>query len=121
MQNPELNFVLIYVSDMDASYNFFTNILGFEPASDADSKSPGFRQLKSNGGVDFALILPGDLDPGKPGEVEIYIKTDDIHAMREAVVSKGVAAGPVMDRPFGQVVPLPGVPDGVKVVAWLPR
>lgn len=121
MQTPELNFVLIYVSDMDASYNFFTNILGFEPASESDSTSPGFRQLKNNGGVDFALILPDDVDRGKPGEVELYFKTDDIQAMREAIISKGVSAGSVIDRPFGQVMPLPTVPDGVKVVAWLPR
>ncbi|PZS03800.1 MAG: hypothetical protein DLM69_02605, partial [Candidatus Chloroheliales bacterium] len=95
--------------------------LGFEPASEADRNSPGFRQMKSNGGVDFALIVPGDLDRGKPGDIDLYVKTDDIQAMREAILSKGVAAGPVMDRPFGQVVPLSNVPDGLRVVTWLPR
>ncbi len=113
--------MLIYVSDIEASYNFFTNVLGFEPANEADRTSPGFRQLKNNGGVDFALIVPGELDPGKPGEIELYVKTDDINVMREELVSKGVAAGPVINRPFGQVVPLPSTPDEVKVVAWLPR
>jgi catechol 2,3-dioxygenase-like lactoylglutathione lyase family enzyme len=121
MQTPALNFVLIYVSDMDAAYHFFTNVLGFEPASEADRNSPGFRQLKSNGGVDFALILPTGEDRGKPGDIELYVKTDDIQATREALIGKGVAAGPVVDRPFGQVVPLPVVLDGVRVVAWLPR
>ncbi len=114
MQTPSFDFVMIHVSDLEASLNFFTNVLGFERIAEGDG--PGFRQLTGKGGIEFGL-MQADGQRAKPGDIEIYVKTDDIHAMREAIIGKGVAAGPVMDRPFGQIVPLPTVPDGVRVIA----
>jgi catechol 2,3-dioxygenase-like lactoylglutathione lyase family enzyme len=118
MPSPELNFVMFYVSDLDASLSFFTDILGFERTTEWDG--PGYRQLKGKGGITFGLILPAAANRGKPGDIEIYVGSDDIQATHEALISKGVAAGPVVEHPFGQISVLPAGPDGVKVVEWLP-
>ena len=114
MQTPSFDFVMIHVSDLDASLNFFTNVLGFERVTEGDG--PGFRHLTGKGGIQFGL-MQADGQRGKPGDIEIYVKTDDINAMREAIIGKGVAAGPMMNRPFGQIVPLPTAPDGITVIA----
>ena len=118
MPTPELNFVMFYVSDLDTSLNFFTNVLGFERTTEWDG--PGYRQLKGKGGITFGLILPSVANRGKPGDIEIYVGSDDIQARCEALSSKGVTAGPVVEHPFGQISVLPAGADGVKVVEWSP-
>ncbi len=113
MQTPAFDFVVIYVSDLDAATDYFTNVLGFEHFVEGDG--PGFRQMKGKGGIDFGLMLPNDARD-KAGEIEIYVKTDDIQAMYAAISGKGIELAPIMDRPFGQIFLVPA-PDGLKVVA----
>ncbi len=106
--SPALDFVLLYVSNMDDSLAYFTEKLGFTYI--AEESGPGFSQLRSNGGIDFALLLatPETLPAG---QVELYFKTTDLESLRGVWMAKGVAATPIAHRPFGSIFSVI-TPDG---------
>ncbi len=97
---PALNYVVLYVSDLEASRELYKK-LGFVHMVSEDG--PGFCQF--NGGADgilFGLVQTNEHSPAA-GVNELYLKTPNIAAMREVVTSKGVEAGPIMEMPFGKI------------------
>ena len=106
---PALNYVLFFVADIEASAAFFTNSLGF--ALDPSQSNPTFRQFDSgSGGATIGLFQSDDQTP-PPGEVELYLGTPDIAALREAWVGRGLAATPIVQMPFGKIFEVQ-TPDG---------
>jgi len=106
---PTLDFVLINVADIEASYQYFTDKLGF--TSNPEENAPTFRQLKgAPGGIDFALRQADETYPA--GQVELYFKTQDLAGLRTELLDKDVEASPIMHPPFGDIFtvqPLDGV------------
>jgi predicted enzyme related to lactoylglutathione lyase len=89
---PSLNFVLFYVADIETSAKFFANSLGF--TLDPSQSGPTFRQFDAGpGGATIGLVQTDDRTP-PPGEVDLYLGTADIAALREAWVGRGLAATP---------------------------
>jgi catechol 2,3-dioxygenase-like lactoylglutathione lyase family enzyme len=110
---PALYFVVLYVSDLDASTDYFTRTLGF--TSDPGQSGDIFRFLHSGpGGIDFGINLVGD-DTPPAGTVELYFKTDDVSAVHTDLTAKGLAATPVVSRPFGTIFSVQS-PDGAPLV-----
>jgi catechol 2,3-dioxygenase-like lactoylglutathione lyase family enzyme len=101
MMPPRLYFVMLYVADLDAALDYFTDTLGFEREPSQDT--PIFHYLRSGeGGIDFAL-RQSTPDSAAPGAVELYFQTADLATLRDAWVGRGVAATEIMPRPFGAI------------------
>jgi catechol 2,3-dioxygenase-like lactoylglutathione lyase family enzyme len=114
---PSLDFVVFYVSDLKASLAYFTDILGFAhvPAEDG----PGFHFLAGGaGGISFGLSQAGEHTPA-PGAIELYIKVADVSYRRATIISKGVEATPIVQRPFGAIFTL-HTPDGYPLTVMQP-
>ena len=108
---PTLNYVLYFVSDIDASHKFFTT-LGFSP--DPSQDSDGFRQMAaSENGVIIGLLQAND-QTLPAGEVNLYFGTPDIAALREAWTARGIAASPIAQMPFGNIFEVM-TPDGQRL------
>jgi hypothetical protein len=101
MSVPPLDFVLLFVADLDVSFNEFTQKLGFTPIPEQDS--PGFRYLKGGeGGIDFGLSQATE-QTAPAGAIELYFKTADLGSLRAALTAKGVTATPIEQRPFASI------------------
>jgi predicted enzyme related to lactoylglutathione lyase len=111
---PALNYVVFYVADLEASYRFFGETLGFTHQPEGDA--PGFRQF--DGGAGGMGIGLAEVREGGPpaGAVELYLKADDLPALREAWLANGVEAGPIVQMPFGAIFEI-ATPDGRKLTA----
>lgn len=109
--SPSIDFVMFYVADLEQSYAFFKDTLGFTPQPEGDG--PGFRQFAGAGGPGFGLLQANEQTP-PPGEVEIYLKADDLAALRDTWTARGVGATPIMQRPFGAIFEIT-TPDGRKL------
>ncbi len=104
---PALDFVLINVSDIEASFRYYTEKLGF--TSLAEENAPTFRYLKgAPGGIDFSLRQADAEHP--VGQIELYFKTHDLAGLRGELVARDVAASPIMHPPFGTIFTVPA-PD----------
>ena len=109
---PALNFVVFYVADLDQSCRFFKETLGFTHLPEGDG--PNFRQFDGGAnGLGFGLARAGDQTP-PPGAVELYLKADDLAALRESWLAKGIAATPIVQMPFGPIFEVT-TPDGRKL------
>lgn len=109
---PALNYVLFYVADVEASEAFFTDTLGY--TADPSQSGPNFRQLAPvPGGATIGLLQADDQTP-PAGQVDLYLGTPDIAALRAAWVARGVAAGPIVQMPFGTIFEV-ATPDGRKL------
>lgn len=97
---PALDFVVLYVSDLDGTLDLFTSKLGLH--YDPEQSEPDFRQLNGDGGIQFGLVKASENTP-PPGAITLYFKTADLAGLREAVISKGVETTPIMQRPFGSI------------------
>lgn len=97
---PALDFVVLYVSDIDGTLDLFTEKLGLH--YDPEQSGPEFRQLSGDGGIQFGLVIASENTPA-PGTMELYFKTADLAGLRKAVIGKGVAASPIQNRPFGSI------------------
>jgi catechol 2,3-dioxygenase-like lactoylglutathione lyase family enzyme len=98
---PTLDFVVLYVSDLTASRDFFTKNLGFTHLADQDE--PGFSQLAvSESSIGFGLVQAGPNTP-PPGSTRLYFKTSDLPGLHEILLGKGVEVGPILHPPFGAI------------------
>lgn len=105
---PTLDFVLIVVADIEASFHYFTETLGFTTLP--QENGPTFRYLKgAPGGIDFGLVQTNETRP--IGQIELYFKTHDLEGLRAELLDKGVAASPIAHPPFGTIFTVPS-PDG---------
>src|SRR5258708_12869092 len=97
-----LNFVVLYVSDIEASRRYFTETLGF--ASEPGQSGATFLFLRSQrgGGIDFGLQLASaETPPAGTAEVFLYLDTPgDLEQLRETLTAKGVEASAIPQMPF---------------------
>lgn len=109
---PTLDFVVIHVSDIEASFRYYTETLGF--TTDPEQNGPDFRYLKgAPGGIDFGL-LAADKEH-QPGSIKLYFKTHDLTGLREELLNKQVKASSIMHPPFGDIFTVPS-PDGEPLI-----
>ncbi len=103
---PTLDFVLMNVEDIEASFHYFTETLGFTTLP--EENGPTFRYLKgAPGGIDFSLRLADEAHPA--GQIELYFKTHDLEGLRTELLGKGVAASPIAHPPFGTIFTVPSL------------
>ena len=98
---PVLDFVLFYVSDMEESFAYFTEKLGFKPIP--EQSGPTFRALIGNEEkIGFGLNLVSEQTP-PAGTVELYFQTNDISELHTSLTAKGAGTTPVVQMPFGSI------------------
>jgi len=96
-----LDFVLLYVSDLDESLAYFTQTVGLNHIPAADT--PVFRGFGPEmGHLNFGICKPFD-DTRRPGQVEIYFNTNDFEGLHEMLAAKGVQTTPITPVYFGSV------------------
>jgi catechol 2,3-dioxygenase-like lactoylglutathione lyase family enzyme len=116
-----LNFVVLYVSDIEASRRYFTETLGF--AGEPGQSGATFIFLRSQrGGIDFGLQLASaETPPAGTAEVFLYLDTaGDLEQLREALTAKGVEASAIRQMPFGTIFSVTS-PDGQPLTMMVPR
>ena len=98
---PVLDFVVFYVSNIEESFAYFTEKLGFKPIP--EQSGPIFRALIGNEEkIGYGLNLAsGETPPA--GTVELYFKTDDIGELHTSLTAKGAGTTPVVQMPFGSI------------------
>ena len=101
-----LNYVILYMQDMDKAKAFYTESLGMTVVEDASS--PTFITLRSAGDSMLALQdkMTSRLPPrqeAQPGSVEVSFAVDDVDATWQQWKAKGVEfITEPMDLPFGR-------------------
>jgi catechol 2,3-dioxygenase-like lactoylglutathione lyase family enzyme len=97
---PVLDFVVFYVSDLDESFAYFTEKLGFTPSS---RNGEVFRGLSGNEEkIGFGLNLASD-DTPPAGTVELYFKTDNLEELHITLTAKDAGTSPIVRMPFGSI------------------
>jgi hypothetical protein len=118
---PALDFLLFYVSDLEESLQYFTQIIGLRHNPEADT--PVFRGfISEEGSISFGLALVSEEaspEARRPGTIEVYFKTDNFEGMHTALVAKGVKPTEIAHRPFGSIFSIPA-PDGHLVTMLRP-
>lgn len=109
---PSLNYVLFFVSDIEASTDFFANALGY--TLDPSQSAPTFRQFAADPNGATIGLLQADDQTLPAGEIKLYFGTPDIAALRETWTGRGVAATPIVQMPFGRIFEVT-TPDGHKL------
>lgn len=121
MSTPALDFVLFYVADIEKAYQFFTETLGF-PA-DPSQNSPLFRGFSGGeGAIPFGISVVDESaspEERRPGDIEVYFKTDNFEGMHAALTEKGARPTAIAHRPFGSIFSIPE-PDGHLVTILRP-
>ena len=114
---PTLDYVVIRVSDIEASFRYYTETLGF--TTDPEQNGPTFRYLKgAPGGIDFGLFAADE--EHQPGHIELYLKAHNLEGLREELLGKQVKVSPIMHPPFGDIFAVPS-PDGESLTCWKDR
>jgi predicted enzyme related to lactoylglutathione lyase len=109
---PAIDFIVLYVSDLEASLAYFTQKLGF--GHDPSQNTPNFRNLvDGQSKIGFGLVQSAQGTP-KPGSVEMYFKTNDLEGLRSSYLGKGIELTPIENRPFGSIFSV-NPPDGLLV------
>jgi predicted enzyme related to lactoylglutathione lyase len=108
---PALNFVVFYVADLEQSFRFFKETLGLIDVP--EGHGPNFRQFDGGAGMGFGLLKADEQTP-PPGAVDLYLKAENLEALRESWVANGVAATPIVQMPFGPIFEIT-TPDGRKL------
>ena len=97
---PALYYIVLTVSDIEASFKYMTESLGF--TDEPEESRPGFRQIVGNGGIHFGLLQASD-DTPPPGGMKLYFSTPDLDGLRAAWARKGLEATSIETRPFGRI------------------
>jgi hypothetical protein len=106
---PAIDFIVLYVSDLDASLAYFTQELGF--GHDPAQNTPVFRNLvDGQSNIGFGIVQAMEATP-KPGSVELYFKTGDLEGLRSSYISKGLEPTAIVHQPFGSIFSV-HPPDG---------
>ncbi|WP_376794474.1 VOC family protein [Thermogemmatispora sp.] len=116
-RQPTLDFVVIHVADLEASFRYYTEKLGF--TTEPSENSPGFRYLKgAPGGIDFGLMQASG--GRQPGTIVLYLRTGDLEGLHQELLDKQVEVSAIMHPPFGDTFTL-SAPNGELLAAWQPR
>jgi catechol 2,3-dioxygenase-like lactoylglutathione lyase family enzyme len=97
----KLDFMVLYVSDLEASLTYFCETLGMTHVPEEDG--PNFKFISGGGenSMNFGLV---QALPDRPaGAIALYFKTANLAESRVELVSKGVEATSIEQRPFGSV------------------
>ena len=106
---PALDFVVLYVSNLEEAFNYFTQTLGLEHLADQDT--PEFRGFAGGEkGLPFGIVQVSERTP-HPGAVEIYLKTDNLSALHTKLARQGVRTTEIAHMPFGSIFSV-DAPDG---------
>jgi predicted enzyme related to lactoylglutathione lyase len=112
---PAIGFVVFYVSDIEASFTYFTEKLGFKPVP--EQSGPIFRSLIGNdANIGYGLNLVSEETP-PAGTVELYFKTDDIDALHTSLTAREAGAAPIVQMPFGRIFNVQ-TPDKHALIMW---
>ena len=104
--------VILYVADMDRSVRFYKDVLGVTPiAPQCDDYSDEFWVVLNTGACKLCLHGGGKQDRGADAP-KIVFHVDDIHASREALLTKGLSADPIFSPAEGILVCNSTDPDG---------
>lgn len=108
----KLELVQVPVSDVDRAKAFYTEKAGFDADQDATvSDEIRFVQLTPPGSA-CSIAFGDGLTDQEPGSVRgLQAVVDDVAALRELLVSRGVAASEVDPQPWGTFVTFDD-PDG---------
>lgn len=113
---PTLSFALLHVADIDVAYRYCTEQLGFVPVP--EQSGPTFKMFAPAGdGIPFSIAAAPE--PSQVGEIELYFYTQELESLRDALMGRGVEAGPIQSPPFGDIFTVPA-PDGVPLTMMRP-
>jgi predicted enzyme related to lactoylglutathione lyase len=99
MSAPKFDYVVLFVSDLEASTKFYTEVLGFE--TDPSQSDNAFTALKG-GTIDFGLAVAKE-DTLPVGATMIYFRPQDLEGLRTEIANKGAEVSPIMKPPFGTI------------------
>jgi catechol 2,3-dioxygenase-like lactoylglutathione lyase family enzyme len=108
----QLDFVVFYVSDIQASLAYFTEQLGLTHVVEESSET--FHTLTGNNGFNFGINLASAQTPAA-GTVEIYFKPGDFVGLHSQLVAQTNQTGPITHMPFGTIF-TSQTPDNAKIV-----
>jgi len=94
---PRFGFALEYVSDIEATKQFYVDVLGMR----VEREHPVFVQFTDQGGASYAIA--SDEAMSTDAELELYWLVDDAEATFKDVSGKADIAMPVTQKPFGKV------------------
>ncbi len=97
---PTLDFVTYYVTDLDQTSQFFSQVLGFTRVPEEDV--PGFHQYVDGGGNGFGIVQANAQTP-PAGAINLYYQTPDIAALRTQWLANGAEVSPIVQMPFGKI------------------
>src|SRR6266567_2973625 len=102
---PAIDFIVLYVSDLEASLKYFTQQLGF--SHNPQQNTPVFRNLADGQSkIGFGLVQATEGAP-KAGSIELYFKTDNLEGLRTAYLGKGIEPTAITHQPFGSIFSVP--------------
>ena len=94
-----LNFVMLYVPDIEQARAFYTEKLGFV----VEGQQPGFVQFKQHAGTGAIFALQEQADVSPHQGVELWWMVDNADATYAALLSHGVKiVNQPSDEPFGR-------------------
>jgi predicted enzyme related to lactoylglutathione lyase len=104
--------VILYVSDMDRSVRFYKDVLGITPLAPLrESYSDEFWVVLNTGAC--KLCLHGGAKQDRGGDApKIVFHVDDIHAARDALLTKGLSVDPIFSPAESVLVCNSADPDG---------
>lgn len=100
-----LDFVVLYVSDLEASLEYLTTKVGFTRVVAGDG--PNFRQLAGAEGSPGLGLLQVNAHTPAAGNVQLYFKTHDLSGLRDTISSRDVKLEPIRQMPFGSIFDVP--------------
>jgi catechol 2,3-dioxygenase-like lactoylglutathione lyase family enzyme len=90
-------FALEYVSDIEATKRFFTEVLGLE----VDRGASTFVQFKAGNGASYAIASDEAMDDNKDRLPELWWLVEDARAAFREMSSKAEVSLPLKQMPFG--------------------
>ncbi|PSP78601.1 hypothetical protein BRC81_07210 [Halobacteriales archaeon QS_1_68_20] len=92
----ELDYLILYVNDVDGVATWYQDVLGLEP----DVETPAFVRVRDDAGVGVAIHEGDPLD--NPERVQLEFKVEDLDATYERLRDEGVEfAAPPQENPAG--------------------
>ncbi len=98
---PVLDFIVFYVSDLEESFAYFTEKLGFKPIPEQDG--PVFRGLSGHEEkIGFGLNQTSEQTP-PAGTVQLYFKTDNLAELHTTLTARDAGTTSIVHMPFGSI------------------
>jgi predicted enzyme related to lactoylglutathione lyase len=94
---PRFGFALEYVKDIEATKQFYVDVLGM----DVEREHPVFVQFTDQGGARYAIA--SDEGMSKDATLELYWLVDDAEAAFKDVAGKAEVVMPLKQEAFGTV------------------